>query len=285
MYLSCTIVLFDVINLNLLHQITYVSGTIYGNVCSGTGKGGKMSKHIHIAVCDDEKIFINKISEYIATSAKNQRINYSIHTCERGTELLKMCEAKNIDAVFLDIAMPGINGFETAERLLKIRSNLILVFVSSQETMVFSSYEYKPFWFVPKSQLTILEIVVNKLIKKLENEERESPIIAINVEDNRIVEIDVREIAYFKTDDHYIRIVSKDGKESTSYRYKLDYIEKQLSNNWFVRTHSRYLINCRTISLIEKNYCVLVNGERVPISRANMISTKETFQKYLRSRR
>lgn len=252
---------------------------------SGTGKGDEMSKCINVAVCDDEKIFINKISEYIATSARNQNINYSIYTCERGAELIKMCEEKPIDAVFLDIAMPGINGFETAERLLKIRSSLILIFVSSQETMVFSSYEYKPFWFVPKSQLAMLEIVVNKLIKKVENEENDNPIIAINVEENKIVEIDVREIAYFKTDDHYIRMVFKDGKESTSYRYKLDCVEKQLADNWFVRTHNRYLINCRAISLIEKNACILVNGERVPISRTNMISTKETFQRYLRSRR
>lgn len=244
-----------------------------------------MNGMLDIAICDDEQIFISKISEYIISATNNQGIKCRIHNCQRGTELIKLCEEKNIDAVFLDIAMPGINGFETAEQLLKIRSNLILIFVSSKETMVFSSYEYKPFWFVPKSQISMMEIVVNKLIQKIESETKEYPIIAINVEDNRVVEIDIREIAYFKTDDHYIRIVMKSGKKSDSYRYKLDAIEKQLEDKWFVRVHSRYLVNCRMISLIERNSCILVNKEQIPISRTNMASVKEIFQKYLRSRR
>ncbi|MBQ8003415.1 MAG: response regulator transcription factor, partial [Clostridia bacterium] len=241
-----------------------------------------MDHMLDIAICDDEQIFISKISEYIISATKNQGIKYRIHNCQRGTELIKLCEEKNIDAVFLDIAMPGINGFETAEQLLKIRSNLILIFVSSKETMVFSSYEYKPFWFVPKSQMSMMEIVVNKLIKKIELEAKEYPIIAINVEDNRVVEIDIREIAYFKTDDHYIRMAMKRGKKSDSYRYKLDAIEQQLEDKWFVRIHSRYLVNCRMISTIDKNTCVLVNGEHIPISRVNMASAKSIFQKYLR---
>lgn len=244
-----------------------------------------MNGMLDIAICDDEQIFISKISEYIISATKKKEIKCRIHNCQSGAELLKLCEEKKIDAVFLDIAMPGIDGFETAKQLLKIRSNLILVFVSSKEAMVFSSYEYKPFWFVPKSQMSMMEIVVNKLIKKIELEAKEYPIIAINVEDNRVVEIDIREIAYFKTDDHYIRLVMKSGKKSDSYRYKLDSIEKQLEDKWFVRVHSRYLVNCRMISLIEKNTCILTNGEHIPISRVNMASAKSIFQKYLRSKR
>ncbi len=244
-----------------------------------------MSTKICIAICDDEKIFIDRISMCVQSAIKKQGLRCSIYNCENGIELIKLCEEKKIDAVFLDIAMPGIDGFETAEKLLKIRSSLIIVFVSGQETMVFSSYEYKPFWFVPKSQLSMLEIVVNKLIRKIEAQISEYPIVAINVENNKMIEIDVREIAYFKTDDHYLRLISRDGSESKSYRCKLDFIEQQLAEKWFVRIHSRYLVNCRMISLIEKNTCILVNDEHIPISRANMATTKDVFQRFLRSRR
>lgn len=244
-----------------------------------------MSKHIHVAICDDEKIFCDRILKCMLDVTNKQGLKCTSYICERGTELIKLCEEKKIDAVFLDIAMPDINGFETAERLLKIRSSLIIVFVSSQESMVFSAYEYKPFWFVPKSQSTMLEIVVNKLIKKVETQVSEYPIIAINIEANKILEIDLREAAYFKTDDHYVRLISRNGSESKSYRCKLDFIEQQLSEHWFVRVHSRYLINCRMIRLIEKNTCVLSNDEHIPISRANMATTKDAFQKFLRSKR
>lgn len=244
-----------------------------------------MSKSIHVAICDDEKIFCDRILKCMLDVTNKQGIKCTSYICERGTKLIRLCEEKKLDAVFLDIAMPGINGFETAEKLLKIRSSLIIIFVSSQETMVFSAYEYKPFWFVPKSQLSMLELVINKLIKKVELQASEYPIIAVNVENNKMIEIDIREVAYFKTDDHYIRVVSKNGSESRSYRCKLDFIEQQLSQQWFMRVHSRYLINCRMVSLIEKNTCVLINNERIPISRSNMAITKEIFQRFLRSRR
>lgn len=237
---------------------------------------------MNIAICDDEQLYIDTITSYLLTVSKTNNKGCNILKCNRGDALIELCQKKKIDAVFLDISMPGINGFETAEKLLKIRDNLVIVFVSSKESMVFNSYEYKPFWFVPKSKISMLEIVINKLIKKIEMDENESRSVTINVENNKVIDLNFREIAYFKTDDHYIQAVMKDKTKSISYRNKLDNIEIQLIKHWFIRIHSRYLVNCRMISTIEKTDCVLINGDRLPISRANMSKTKEKFQDYLR---
>lgn len=236
-----------------------------------------------IAICDDEKIYIDTISLYINKISKKHDKKCDIFTCQRGEILLEICNKKVFDAVFLDISMPGINGFETAEKLLKIRNNTTIVFVSSKESMVFSSYEYKPFWFVPKSQIAMLEIVINKLFEKLETDLSENSLIAINIENNKVIEINLKEISYFKTADHYIRLIYKDKSSSVSYRNKMDNIEAQLSQHFFARIHNRYLVNCRLISEIDKNSCKLITGEELPVSRAKMAHTKEMFQNYLRS--
>lgn len=238
---------------------------------------------INIAICDDEQVFIDKISNHLTAVANKYNKKCNILQCRRGDSLIELSQKEKIDVVFLDISMPGINGFETADILLKMRKNLIIVFVSSKERMVFSSYEYKPFWFVPKSQISMLEIVIHKLFDKLENEDCKKTYITINIETNRVIEINLDEVAYFRTDDHYVQLVKKDKTLSNSYRNKLDNIENQLYNYWFVRVHNRYLINCRMIGTIEKTECALINGERIPISRANMSKTKESFQNYLRS--
>lgn len=238
---------------------------------------------MRIAICDDERIYIDTISFYLNKISSKNNKKCDIITCQRGEALIDLCGKEKIDAVFLDISMPGINGFETAEQLLKIRKNLIIVFVSSKESMVFSSYEYKPFWFVPKSQIAMLEIVINKLFEKLDAESTENTLVTINVENNKVIEINLKELAYFKTDDHYIQLAMKDKTYSISYRNKIDNIEEQLSKYWFVRIHNRYLVNCRLISGIENNLCKLINGEEIPISRAKMQQTKEVFQNYLRS--
>ncbi len=238
-----------------------------------------------IAICDDEEIFIETISSHLDKISKKHNRKYDIFTCKRGNTLIEMCKKEVFDAVFLDISMPEIDGFETAVELLKIRKNIIIIFVSSKESMVFLSYEYKPFWFIPKSQLAMLETVIEKLFEKLESNLSENALFAINIENSKVIEADLNKITYFKTNDHYIQFIMKDKSFSASYRNKLDNIEKQLSKYWFARIHNRYLVNCRMISSIEKNSCKLLNGEELPVSRAKMAHTKEMFQSYLRSTR
>ncbi len=238
-----------------------------------------------IAICDDEKIFLEKISSVIRNVAIKYNKNCNILKYNDGETLINYCKKENVDAVFLDISMPGIDGFETADTLIKLKNNIIIIFVSSNEGMVFSSYEYKPFWFVPKSQICMLESVIDKLFIKLENEENKNIDIVINIEANKVIKINLNEVTYFKTNDHYIKIFYKDRKESNYFRNKLNNIRIQLMDKWFVRVHNRYLVNCRMISTIGKNECVLINGEHIPVSRTNMENTKECFQNYLRSLR
>lgn len=238
---------------------------------------------MNIAICDDEKLYIDKISECINKVADRQGVRCDIHTCNNGERLIDLCKEKKIEAVFLDIAMPGINGFETADELLQIRNNIALVFVSSQEAMVFSSYVYKPFWFVPKSKLIMLEMVVERLIIAVEENKENQTVIPVKVENKKVVEIDTEDVMYIKAEGHYVNMFSKGAKRSDSYRSKLDTIGMQLEPHAFVRVHNRYLVNLRMVSAIEKTSCVLLDRTEIPISRANIAKTKELFQKHLRS--
>lgn len=235
-----------------------------------------------IAICDDEPIFIEQISSRLCREAEKHEEPCEFLTCRTGDELLKRCRNEKIDAVFLDIAMPGIDGFQTAERLREIRKSMILVFVSGKESMVFSSYEYAPFWFVPKSQLRLLDIVMEKIIQKYTAEKKSNTNILISLE-NKVLEISLKDTLYFKTDEHYIRMITAGGGGSPLYRHKLNDVENQLKALGFVRAHSRYLVNCRAIRVIENASCKLHDGSEIPISRARMCEVKEAFQNYLRS--
>ncbi len=239
---------------------------------------------ITIAICDDEEIFVKEISEYVNSAAKKLGSDCVLIGCKSGNELVEIYNTRQIDAVFLDIAMPDQGGFETAEKLLKIRKKTVLVFVSSKEKMVFSSYEYSPFWFVPKSNMQLLAMVSERVVKKVFSNRQEILSAAVEIE-HRIFEINFKDVAYFKTEDHYVKFVSKDGKASCSYRDKLDNIEVQLRERWFVRCHNRFLVNCRMISYIENYVCTLLNAEQIPISRTKLSGTKDAFQNYLRSTR
>lgn len=236
-----------------------------------------------IAICDDEKIFVDKVCQYVEDAAVKSGQKFYISTFNCGRDFIKASQMEAFDAVFLDIAMPGENGFDIAEQLIEIRPNTGIIFVSSKETMVFNSYKYSPLWFVPKSQMELVETAMKKIITKIEMEKQDSKLLALRIERNKIISVDLRELLYIRSESHYLKYYTSEGSSADSFRNTLENIEAQLLNYGFVRCHERYLVNLRKISFIESTECILLNGERIPISRSKMAQTKISFQNHLRS--
>jgi two-component system chemotaxis response regulator CheY len=57
--------------------------------------------------------------------------DFEIREAADGQECLDICEQEMPDLVFLDLTMPGINGFETIERLKRINPDVKVVVVSA----------------------------------------------------------------------------------------------------------------------------------------------------------
>lgn len=238
---------------------------------------------MNIIICDDEKLFVDNLSARICDYLSERKIKCTITTCLDGTELIKLYAAKHFDAVFLDVSMPEIGGYEVAEEILKINKNAAIVFISSQESSVFHSYEYSPVWFVPKGNCAMFDLAMKKLIKRVENDRKNQRYVTVNIEDKIQLALDMEDVVYFKTTDHYLQFLKKNGTFSEFYRCKLSNIERQLSDHWFIRIHNRYLVNCRMIKTIEKQECILTDGYILPTSRSKIAHSKESFQNYLRN--
>ena len=238
---------------------------------------------VKIALCDDEQIFRESTAISIERMFKERNIGCSVYTFDNGEKLIADYIDKRFDAIFLDIEMPLMDGYETARKLMAINSGINIVFISNKETMVYSSYEYNPVWFVPKSQMNYLSEAINKVIAKIENQKIEEEYVSFGVEKNKLAVIDVKNTMYIKSESHYIRIYHENGAISESYRNTLDFMEKKLSDYGFIRCHERCLINYRKIYTIKSGNCILFNGEKIPISRSRMEKTKEYYQKYIRS--
>lgn len=237
---------------------------------------------VKIAICDDESLFIDMIAEHILNIMRQyDDIDCTIYNCTSGEQLIDLCSREDIEMVCLDIAMPGLDGCQTACRLREINRDVVLIFISNNETMVFSTYEYEPIWFVPKSRIDMLESAVKKGVGKLQMLKYHKRYVGIKVT-NRVVEIDTERVSYFVTGDHYVKMIYADDSDSVSYRCKLDDIERQLGDEWFVRSHKRYLVNCRAAVAIEGSSFVLKNGDVVPISKSYINAAKSKFHEYLR---
>lgn len=59
----------------------------------------------------------------------------AIHAVSSGDEAIRIRKGSHFDIVFLDIEMPGINGFETLEKILEDTPDQYVVMVSAHSTL------------------------------------------------------------------------------------------------------------------------------------------------------
>ena len=82
----------------------------------------------NILVTDDEQIVIDSLSFIIS---KNFPDEAKVFTALSGTEALEIVMKENIDIMFTDINMPGLNGLETVSVITKLKPNIVFVILSA----------------------------------------------------------------------------------------------------------------------------------------------------------
>lgn len=123
---------------------------------------------IHIAICDDTEEDITLLSDALYSYDPS----FEIISYTDGLKLLEdFQDIKNdIDILFLDIYMPGLNGIETAESIRKVRKDLKIIFITSSKEHYPEAYEVFAFNYILKPMdkkrlYNILEQVLDDLKK------------------------------------------------------------------------------------------------------------------------
>lgn len=219
---------------------------------------------------------LEELHKRILIECKQQGVEINIEKFSFGKELLKAHKYNAFDAVFLDIDMPEINGFDIAEKI-----NTLIVFVTSHDELVYSSLKFRPFRFIRKTHLEdeLPETIaaVNSEISK-QNAGRKFSFRTKTGE----VFLDVGNIEYIEIYGHWLRVSVAGGEPLECYG-SLTTLEEQLAELDFVRVHKSYLVNLKYIYSIEKTLIILDNKTAIPLSRYKAADVKDRFKKYLRS--
>lgn len=231
----------------------------------------------HIVICDDEKEMLNRIGGTIKERFIGLNIMADYIFLSDSRELISFIEEHAIDILFLDIDMPYFNGMEAARLITEKGLDTLLVFVTGYDSLVYQTFEYRPFGFIRKSFFAdeidgVITRLVNELIKRNEH---------LTIKNGRdIIKIPFSDIIYVESEGNYVNISAKNGKERC--RDTLLNIEKELSGREFIRCHKGYLVNSKYIKRINSNRIELTNTDVIPIGRSY---EKEIRQKLLWSMR
>lgn len=229
-----------------------------------------------IAVCDDDRNFSERMKLLIEQYFTEQSVEINAAVFNSGADYLS--DNTDYNAVFLDIDMPNMGGFEIAEQLSE---DTLIVFVTTHDELVYSSLKFRPFRFIRK---TYLEEELPEALEEINKETAKrnaSSKFVIQTKSGEAL-LNVSNIKYIEIYTHSIRVYTVSGEILECYG-SLAVMERQLNDFDFVRTHKSYLVNCRYIFSIEKNKIILDDKTEVPLSRYKADAVKSKFKNHLRS--
>lgn len=233
---------------------------------------------VKIAVVDDDELYLEKLHKQVQDFLVSSKVECEIAVYTGGEQLIKDCLKNPFDIIFLDIDMPGISGIEIAEKIRRYNDNIILIFVTNMEQLVFESIKYSPFRFVRKSLMQKeMQEVLQDLLKRIAKDSLSCK-FSYN---GQLIRVKLVDIMYFESFKHTIVLHSRDEK-----RYNIPYTLEQLQTSYeslgFIRIHKSYIVNYKYIFEINKNSLILDNSAELPVSRHRLSDVKKQYSYFTR---
>lgn len=231
---------------------------------------------MQILLCDDDKEFLNQLEEKINLYLDLAYIKRTIFKYDDSREVEKEM-LENIDIAFLDIDMPYVPGFQLAQMIQEKQGDVILIFLTNRDDLVFQAFDYQPFRFLRKSMLDVkLEDTLSRVIEKYTNE---ALFYEVSVKGNA-VKIKMKDIYYFECEGHEILIYTKNGKYCI--REKMKNIHEKLNKYGFYRIQAGFIVNMRFVNQITNRGVVMDNGDILPIKRGIVKELQKIHLQYMR---
>ena len=216
---------------------------------------------IRIAICDDEKHMSDHIRAMASDFFRKKNREIQLRTFSSGEELLSY--DGQIDILFLDIQMKGMDGIETARKLRAFKFRGFLIFITVLKEMVFQSFEVQAYDYLVKPvEEKQFEKTMERLYASMQNAGEDSLLVQKGYEGRIIRE---EEIIFCEIIDRKIYLNLASG-EVVDYYERIENLETKLGSHFF-RCHRSYLINLKHLKGYKNGTACMDNGKEVPVAR------------------
>ncbi|MBO5266048.1 MAG: response regulator transcription factor [Ruminiclostridium sp.] len=236
---------------------------------------------MRIAVCDDELTMLKLISGLVHNEFEKNGEKAVVSAYPKASKLLSDIEEKQFDAVLLDIRMPDTDGFAAAKKIRSLSPETKIIFITTEEALVYDSFDFQPFAFIPKSPPELMRNRLAHTVENLLNALESSRRICIELPYNDKIYIKPDELIYVNSEKNNLFYHLTSGEEIIT-RDKIQNALEILPDKVFVRIHNRIIVNLNHIENLEYSHTSLTvtGGEELGISRTYKAEFDEAYNNW-----
>ncbi|MFC6011918.1 LytR/AlgR family response regulator transcription factor [Nocardia lasii] len=242
---------------------------------------------LRVLAVDDEKPALDELAYLLST----QTGVGEIHRAGEATGALRLLRAHPIDAVFLDIDMPGLTGMELAGILSEFAEPPAVVFVTAHDDHAVAAFDLGAVDYLLKPlRVARLAEAVRRIltarsapIPAAPAPEPADPSEVIPVELGGVTTLVHRaDVAWVEADGDYARLHTRTG--SHLVRIPLSALESRWEDAGFLRVHRSYLVALRLVTGLRSTgsgtvVCLRAEGTtgavELPVSRRQVRELKQ----------
>ncbi|GIG57868.1 DNA-binding response regulator [Longispora fulva] len=229
---------------------------------------------LRILAVDDEPPALDELAYLLRSDARVSEVV----TASDATEALRVLRGADIDAAFLDIRMPGLDGMELARVLHRFAKPPAVVFVTAYDDRAADAFDLGVLDYIRKPvEPERLSESLRRIVSALGIKTSGPETAVIPVELAGTIKLLPRAaVHYVEAQGDYARLHTADG--SHLVRVALATLAERWSDAGFARIHRSYLVRLSQISelrLTSSGYVVVIDGRTLPVARRHTRELKD----------
>ena len=220
---------------------------------------------LQVLVVDDERPALDELAWLLGRDA---RIG-DVLTTDSAAEALRVLQEEQVDAVFMDIRMPGLTGLDLAKVLSRFKEPPPVVFVTAYDEHAVAAFDLHAADYVlkPVREDRLAEAVRRVVEARGTSTPVEEDTIAVEL-GGRTRFVARNEVRYVEAQGDYARLHTAEGNHLV--RVPLTSLEEEWRDAGFVRIHRSLLVSLAHVEEVrmDAGRCtVVVGGQPLAVSR------------------